>query len=163
LLERPKELPAHWIPETRHRLAQRRAKKPDTKFGQFWSLWPEIKAALGDGQSVRTLRQWLEEDAALVLTISTLTSYISRSRKRDLLRREAETADAFFRVQTQQTGSTRAQPAGSGSFQIVENAAVPSSDESSGPLAAAMRALNRRRFDIRQVHGDGDPSDKNLI
>jgi len=38
-----------WIPETRNRLAQRRAKKPDTKAVQIWALWAEIRAALDDG------------------------------------------------------------------------------------------------------------------
>jgi hypothetical protein len=45
----------NWIPESRNRLAQRRAKKPDTKSGQIWALWPEIKAALADGQSFRSV------------------------------------------------------------------------------------------------------------
>jgi hypothetical protein len=35
----------NWIPETRNRLARRRAKKPDTKAGQIWPLLSEIKAA----------------------------------------------------------------------------------------------------------------------
>jgi hypothetical protein len=31
-------------------------------------------------------------------------------------------------------------------------------------MAGAMRALEKaRRFDIREVHGDGDPTGKNLI
>ena len=49
----------NWIPETRNRLAQRRAKKPDTKSGQIWALWPEIKAALAAGESFRSVCDWL--------------------------------------------------------------------------------------------------------
>ena len=60
-------MPEKWIPETRGRLAQRRARKPDTKSGQLWALWPEIKAALNDGQSVRTVLDWPKEDAGIVV------------------------------------------------------------------------------------------------
>jgi hypothetical protein len=31
------------------------------------------------------------------------------------------------------------------------------------PLAQAMAALSKPKLDIRQVHGDGDPTGKNLI
>ena len=60
----------NWIPDTRNRLAQRRAKKPDTKAGQLWALWPEIKAALEDGQSFKSIHQWLDEDAGTGPAIS---------------------------------------------------------------------------------------------
>jgi hypothetical protein len=30
-------------------------------------------------------------------------------------------------------------------------------------MEMARKALNKSRFDIRKVHGDGDPSDHNLI
>jgi hypothetical protein len=76
-------LPEKWIRETRGRLAQRRARKPDTKSGQLWALWPEIKAALNDGQSVRTVLDWPKEDAGIVVSIGSMTSYISRIRKRE--------------------------------------------------------------------------------
>jgi hypothetical protein len=44
------ELP--WIAETTDRLAQRRGKKPSTKAGQLRVLWPEIRAAKAEGQSL---------------------------------------------------------------------------------------------------------------
>ena len=63
----------------RNRLAQRRAKKPDTKAGQIWALWPEIRAALDDGQSFKSIvegepksRCWnrlsIEEDSGKTVT-----------------------------------------------------------------------------------------------
>jgi hypothetical protein len=30
-------------------------------------------------------------------------------------------------------------------------------------MAGAREALSRPRFDIRKLHGDGDPTDRNLI
>ena len=62
-------MPDKWIPETRSRLAQPRGRKPDTKAGQLWALWPEIKAALEDGQSVRTVLDWLKEDAGIIVSV----------------------------------------------------------------------------------------------
>jgi hypothetical protein len=55
-----------WIAGTTDRLTQRRGKKPATKAGQLRALWPEIRAAKAEGQSLATIRQWLEEDAGFV-------------------------------------------------------------------------------------------------
>ncbi len=57
-----------WITETKDRLTQRRGKKPATKAGQLRALWPEIRAAKAEGQSLATIRQSLEEDAEIILT-----------------------------------------------------------------------------------------------
>ena len=57
-----------WIAETQDRLAQRREKKPPTKAGQLRALWPEIRAAIAEGQSLATIRQWLEEEAGIIVT-----------------------------------------------------------------------------------------------
>src|ERR1700722_12573254 len=57
-----------WITETKDRLAQRRGKKPATKAGQLRALWPEIRAAKAEGQSLATIRKSLEEDAGIILT-----------------------------------------------------------------------------------------------
>ena len=157
----------HWLPNTRNRLAQRRARKPDTKAGQFWALWPEIKAALDGGQSVKTIQRWLQEDADLILTLSTLTSYISRSRQKECARRKAEAAEAFLRVHSRQTAvypepdnhpftvSRDAPPAINGDSSVPERA--------NDPMERAMQALRKRRLDIREIHGDGDPSNHKLI
>jgi hypothetical protein len=42
--------------------------KPDTKAGQIWALWPEIKAALDDGQSFKSICHWLQQDAEIAVS-----------------------------------------------------------------------------------------------
>jgi hypothetical protein len=71
-----------WIAETRHRFAQRRGKKPATKAGQIRALWPEIQAAIADGQSLASIRQWLEEEGGVVVTVQSLGSYLTRIRRK---------------------------------------------------------------------------------
>ena len=72
-----------WITETKDRLAQRRGKKPDTKAGQLRALWPETRAAIAEGQSLATIRQWLEEEAGIALTVQALGSYLTRIRRKE--------------------------------------------------------------------------------
>ena len=72
-----------WITETKDRLAQRRGKKPATKAGQLHALWPEIRAAKAEGQSLATIRQWLEEDAGIVVTVQSLGSYLTRIQRKE--------------------------------------------------------------------------------
>ena len=64
-----------WLAETRNRLAQRRGKRPATKAGQIRAIWPEIRAAIAEGQSLANIRQWLEEDGG---------SYLTRIRRKEL-------------------------------------------------------------------------------
>jgi hypothetical protein len=158
----------NWIPETRNRLAQRRAKKPDTKSGQIWALWPEIKAALADGQSFRSVCEWLTEDAGITVSIPGLRSYVSRSRRKEAVLRKAEAENAFLRaaISGEPQASTGGEPAiskssiGTPPSKPLEETAQPTDD----PMAGAIRALDKaRRRDIRDIHGDGDPSGKNLI
>jgi hypothetical protein len=72
-----------WITETKDRLAQRRRKKPATKAGQLRALWPEIRAAKAEGQSLATIRQWIEEDAGIVVTVQSLGSYLTRIQRKE--------------------------------------------------------------------------------
>jgi hypothetical protein len=156
-------LPEKWIPVTRGRLAQRRARKPDTKSGQLWALWPEIKAALEDGQSVRTVLDWLKEDAGIVVSIGSLTSYISRIRKREAAQRTAEAAKAFIRAH-QNVGALTSEPSVGSTLVGADGAAnggtyIPEAD----PIERTMRSLRKRRFDIREAHQNGDPTKVKLI
>ena len=158
----------NWIPETRDRLAHRRAKKPDTKAGQIWALWPEIKAALDDGQSFKSIRNWLLEDAGIAVSIPSLRTYVSRNRRREAATRRAEAENAFIRAATSEEPGSPA--VGSRASTRTERnavrvpAAAAETPGSTDPMAGAMRALKKsRRLDIREVHGDGDPSGKNLI
>lgn len=79
-----------WIIEARSRLAQRRTEKPATKAGQIRALWPEITAAIAAGQSVKSICKWLEEDAGISMRVTSLTSYISRIRRRENRRSGAQ-------------------------------------------------------------------------
>lgn len=75
-------LQREWISEARRRLAQKRGKKPETKAGQIRALWPEIEAVLAVGQSLRTVRQWLEDEAGVIVTVQSLGSYLTRIRRK---------------------------------------------------------------------------------
>jgi hypothetical protein len=66
-----------WIAETRLRLAQRRGKQPATKSRQIRALWPEIRTAIADGQSLASIRQWLEEEGGIIVTVQSLGSYLN--------------------------------------------------------------------------------------
>jgi hypothetical protein len=83
-----------WIVETRHRFAQRRGKKPATKSGQIRALWPEIQAAIADGQSLASIRQWLEEEGGIVVTVQSLGSYLTRIRRKEIAKASAPTPPA---------------------------------------------------------------------
>jgi hypothetical protein len=69
--------------QARSRLARRRAEKPAAKAGKIRALWPDIEAALAMGQSMKTICAWLAEDAGITLGVTSLTSYISRIRRRE--------------------------------------------------------------------------------
>jgi hypothetical protein len=83
-----------WIAETRNRLAQRRGKRPATKAGQIRAIWPEIRAAIADGQSLASIRQWLEEDGGIVVTVQSLGSYLTRIRRKEQANPPAPTPTA---------------------------------------------------------------------
>ena len=69
-----------WLTLARARLAARGKTKPDTKAGAVRALWPVIQVAMENGQSLKTIRDWLEHDGVFV-TYKQLTSYISRIRR----------------------------------------------------------------------------------
>lgn len=144
------EISRNWVTGARRRFTARRAEKPATKAGQIRALWPEIKAALAEGQSMKTVRTWLEVDAGVTVSITSLTSYISRIRRRELRHSGTCTATAF---QTQ-PHETMATPS-----RVTDGSNAAPHD----PLASAMAILRQPRFDIRELHGNGDPTNKNLI
>ena len=131
----------NWAVEARHRLAQRRGKKPETKAGQVWAVWPDIKSALAEGQRIGTIRRLLEEQAGIEITTATLTTYISRCRQKE---------SRFGKISTGDGSSTA-------------SAEFPRQNPAGDPMAGAREALSKPRFDIRKLHADGDPTDRNLI
>lgn len=154
-----------WITDARRRLAESREKKPDTKAGQIWALWPEIRAALDDGQSMKSVSLWLNE-AGVVVDSDNLRSYIRRCRRKEagrgtLKSAKASPAPAYPLKPSFQNPRTAPEK----SIQTL-NSKGGYSDRSKSPddpMALAREALNKPRFDIRKIHGDGDPSDHNLI
>jgi hypothetical protein len=98
----------HWITETKDRLAQRRGKKPATKAGQLRALWPEIRAAKAEGQSLATIRQWLEEDAGIVVSVQSLGSYLTRIQRKERATPAAPPALAVTALSKKPVSSTRA-------------------------------------------------------
>jgi len=133
-----------WVTLARARFGRHRAEKPATKAGQIRALWPDIEAALEGGQSMKSIRRWLEEDAGITLGITSLTSYISRIRRRR----------AAKQPQT---------PPGPSARSSVATQATASPAPEDDPLAQAKRVLSQPKFDIRKLHNDGDPSGRNLI
>ncbi len=149
----------NWIVQVRTRLARRRMEKPATKAGQVRALWAEIEAALQGGQSVKSICKWLEEDAGIIVGVTSLTSYISRIRRR-------ETTNPCPRASAPPLDPNQLEPAPSSSAArtpltgpVTPMPPKPAED----PLAPAMRALSRPKIDIRDLHNDGDPENSNLI
>jgi hypothetical protein len=152
----------NWINQTRARLALRRAEKPATKAGQIRALWPDIEAALTGGQSMKSIRKWLEQDAGITLGITSLTSYISRIRRREMATRFMEPPKGrSVRAQTRAESVL----ASSGVRPSIEALPGPTLalKPPDDPLAQAMRALSSRAIDIREIHSDGDPRGRKLI
>lgn len=153
-----------WSTLARTRLARRREEKPSTKAGQIRALWPEIEAALAGGQSMKTIRRWLEDDAGITLGITSLTSYISRLRRR----RKSNRIDVPTDAVPSQPRTTPIPSPGSvhppfatvlQARPVLKRPDGPSDE----PLAQAMQALSRRAIDIREIHNDGDPDGRKLI
>ena len=142
-----------WVTQTRNRLAARREEKPVTKAGQIRALWREIEGALADGQSLNSIREWLEEEGVTV-TRATLSSYKRRFRLREEANRKAEALEASLR----QTGAASQLLGKAQQASAPREADQPERD----PFAQARRALEKN-FDIRIIHGDGDPTGRNLV
>lgn len=140
-----------WTMQSRARLMRRRTTKPATKAGQIWALWPEIEAARAAGQSMKSIHKWLQEDAGITLSLSSLTSYTSRIKRR-LNKRQAEAIKQMVPSQMQPAQHAP----------VVTQLSQPELGPND-PLAQARRALSQPRFDIRKIHNDGDPEGSNLI
>jgi len=144
-----------WVTQTRNRLAVRREEKPVTKTGQIRALWREIEGALADGQSLKSIRDWLEEEGVTV-TRATLSSYKRRFRRREEANRKTEALEAFLRQTCAAVQTPGHAQEASPEQPLV--AGQPIRD----PFAQARRALEKT-FDIRIIHGDGDPAGRNLV
>lgn len=155
-----------WITDVRRRLAERREEKPETKGGQIWALWPEIKAALADGQTIKSIQLWLEEEGGVVVTPGSLRSYVRRCRRKEGGPREADTAapvQAIFSKPNPPKVPILATLPQSAVLPLTTPGARAQASLAHDPMAIAREALNKPRFDIRKIHNDGDPTGQNLI
>lgn len=144
----------------RVRLALRCAEKSATKAGQIRALWPEIEAALDKGQSMKTVHKWLEEEAGLRLGITSLTSYISRIRRREAATKRGSEVSIAQPIHPRTERIPPLPPPRDSLVVRVSDRETPKPDD---PLAQAMNVLSKPRLDIRKIHNDGDPEGRNLI
>jgi hypothetical protein len=70
-----------WIEMARARMAAKGKAKPATKAGAVRALWPAIEAAIRNGQTLKSVRDWLE-DEGVQLSYNQLTSYAARIRRK---------------------------------------------------------------------------------
>lgn len=70
-----------WIIRARARLAARRNGRPTTKSGAIRALWPEIQQALHSGQTLKTVRDWLEAEGVSI-RYNQLATYVARLRQK---------------------------------------------------------------------------------
>jgi hypothetical protein len=148
-----------WITQARNRLAARREEKPLTKAGQIRAVWPQVEAALANGQSLSSIRNWLE-DEGVVVSLRTLSSYKTRFRRREDANRKRRALEASIR----QTGLPQErveEPLREPPHSPADSNAQPSNEHD--PYAQARRVLNEKRPDIRNIHGDGDPTGRDLV
>src|SRR4051794_15701224 len=75
------DLSTQWIKTVRTSLAARKNGRPSTKAGAVRALWPEISEAIQNGQTLKTIRDWLEAEG-IPLRYSQFTLYIRRLRQK---------------------------------------------------------------------------------
>lgn len=128
----------------RARLAALREKRVPKKAAQIRALWPEIKAALDDGHSLKAVCDCLEADG-ISITVQTLGSYITRMRRKSI---PAETLGA------PPSASKLSAPAEDNHSRIIK-AKDSNRKESSDPLANVRdRQGKRSAFDYRPELAD---------
>ena len=71
-----------WTLGTRGRLAALCEKKPNRKAAQIRALWADIKGALNNGHSLKTVCECLEAEC-IPISVATLGSYITRIRRKE--------------------------------------------------------------------------------
>jgi hypothetical protein len=71
----------------RTRLAALREKKPPTKAAQLRSLWPEIRAALDNGHSLKAISECLAADG-IAVSVRSLSVYVGRLRRNSMANRK---------------------------------------------------------------------------
>jgi len=117
-----------------------KAEKPRSKIALLRALYPEIAAVLRTGHSQLDIHQRLVKDG-IDISYPLLRNYLSR------IRRETPHSPLSQNSQPLRvTAPTKKGPAGR-----------------EDPLASAMRALSKPRYDIREAMCDGDPTKKKVV
>lgn len=131
-----------WSPLARTRLAALREKKPARKSAQIRAVWPDIKAALDNGHSLKAVCECLEA-AGVTVTVPALGVYIGRIRKKD---REIDRAPApVSAVGPKDSSTAHGDPKTTGS----------GTRRSADPLANVRESgANNRPFDYRPELAD---------
>jgi len=134
-----------FYPNKTHQLAFERFRSlksatPRSKIAVLRGLYPEILATLRLGHSLKDIHGKLVEDG-LEMSYTVLLTYMNRIRR--------EKARPPF-VPSKRPPS----------FPVSTERTAP---EVGDPLANAMKALSKPRYDIRQAMCDGDPTKKRLI
>jgi hypothetical protein len=111
--------------------------------------------------SASVRRKFKKRRFQMIDDITSLTSYISRIRRREAAgerRSEASVRQSIHPV-IEPTPSLQP-PRGS---LAIHASNQPRQAERDDPLAQAMRVLSKPGLDIRKLHNDGDPEGRNLI
>ena len=135
------------VGNARHDLPRLRAlceEKPDATMALVRAAWPDILTALGSGHTLKRICEALNRDG-LAIGYKTLNAYVGR------LRRERTGT-----VHPRDTQAKRLPPLSVPSLRNLTPAVTD-------PLAQAMEACARPRYDIMAAHCDGDPTKKKLI
>jgi hypothetical protein len=86
----------------RTRLAALREKKPLTKAAQIRALWPEIRASLDNGHSLKAVCECLAADG-ITLSVQRLGSFVVRNRRASALRNNITEASRVLNSSSQAT------------------------------------------------------------
>jgi len=120
------------------------AEKPDTTMALVRVAWPQIRLALDSGHTLKRICEALNRDG-LSIGYKTLSAYVGR----------------LCREQTSNVRPRAAQPKKPFRAPVPASRALAPAD--ADPLAQAMEACARPRYDIMAAHCDGDPTKKKLI
>ena len=134
------------MPENaRTRLAALREKKPPTKAAELRSLWPEIKAALDNGHSLKAISECLAADG-IAVSVHSLSVYIGRLRKNPIANRKLT-----LPTKTALAGNAIPSPTAKSESVLAEQIQKGSRD----PLANVRERLKKRPgFDYRPELAD---------
>ena len=117
-----------------------KSERPRSKMAVLRGLYPEIAATLLVGHTLKDIHQRLVEDG-VEMSYTVLLTYLNRIRPEKARPPFVQNSRLpAFPAPAEQTPST------------VED-----------PLANAMKALSKPRYDIRKAMCDGDPTKKKLI